>query len=98
MKPGNGVSTSSPVVIGIDISIVVVVLLPFHEGLDVDRRGNPWLERQRRKQPADKMRAQAGFHAEPTIHGGSSSKASLRASRLIFLRKAIFPSAPNPTR
>jgi hypothetical protein len=32
----------------------------------------------------------------PTIHGGSFSKVSLRASRLILLRKAIFPSIPKP--
>ena len=28
-----------------------------------------------------------------TMHGGSFSKTSLRASRLILMRKAIFPSA-----
>jgi hypothetical protein len=28
----------------------------------------------------------------PTMHGGSFSNASLRPNRLIFLRKAIFPS------
>src|SRR6516164_7391572 len=33
-----------------------------------------------------------------TMHGGSFSKTSLRPSRLILLRKAIFPSAVNPTR
>jgi hypothetical protein len=33
----------------------------------------------------------------PTLHGGSFSNASLRPDRLIFLRKAIFPSTPNPT-
>jgi transposase len=34
----------------------------------------------------------------PTIQGGSCSNASLRANRLIFLRKAILPLTPNPTR
>src|SRR5215831_19650639 len=46
------------------LGIVVVVLLPFDEGLDVDRQDNPWLVPQRTQRPADKMRAQAGFHGD----------------------------------
>src|SRR6516165_3288809 len=46
------------------LGIVVIVLLPLHERLDVDRRDDPRLVPQRAQCPADKMRAQAGFHAD----------------------------------
>jgi hypothetical protein len=46
------------------LGIVVIVLLPLHEGFDVDRRDNPRLVPQRTQRPADKVRAQAGFHAD----------------------------------
>jgi len=44
------------------LGIVVVVLLPLYEGLDVDRRDDPRLVPQRAQFPADEVRAQAGFH------------------------------------
>jgi hypothetical protein len=34
----------------------------------------------------------------PTMHDGSFSKAPVMANRLTFHRKAIFPSAPRPTK
>jgi hypothetical protein len=49
--------------LGDRLSIVVIVLLPLHEGFGVDRRDNPRLVTKRPQRPADKMRAQAGFHA-----------------------------------
>jgi hypothetical protein len=49
--------------LGDRLSIVVIVLLPLHEGFGVDRRDNPRLVTKSPQRPADKMRAQAGFHA-----------------------------------
>jgi hypothetical protein len=46
------------------LGIVVVVLLPFVERLDVDRRDDPRLEAHSAQCPADEMRAQAGLHAD----------------------------------
>ena len=48
---------------GDGLGVVVVVLLSFHEGLDVDRRDDPRLVTKSPQCPTDKMRAQAGFHA-----------------------------------
>ena len=50
--------------LGDRLGIVVIVLLPLHERLDVDCRNDPRLVPQRAQHPADKMRAQASFHAD----------------------------------
>src|SRR4029077_922549 len=50
--------------LGDGLGIVVVVLLPLQEGLDVDRRDNPRLVSQCPQRPADEMRAQTSFHAD----------------------------------
>jgi hypothetical protein len=34
----------------------------------------------------------------PTMHGGTFSNTAAKPKLLIFLRKTIFPSTPNPTR
>ena len=53
---------------------VVVVLLPFDEGLDVDRRDNPWLVPQRTYVLPTKCALRQASMA--TMHRGNFSKAS----------------------
>ena len=48
------------------LSIVVIVLLPLHERLYIDRRDNLRLMTELPQGPADKVRAEAGFHADHT--------------------------------
>jgi hypothetical protein len=43
--------------------VIVIVLLPLHERLDVDRRNDPRFMAERSQRPAHEMRAEAGFHA-----------------------------------
>src|SRR5829696_8268400 len=67
------------------LGIVVVVLLPLDERLHVDGRNDPRLVAEGAQGAADKVGAQARFHADHA--GGSFLKVSVRASRLILRRK-----------
>lgn len=75
------------------LGIVVIVLLPLHERLYVDRRDDPRLLAQLTQGTADKVRDAS----IPTTQGRNCLKVSASASRLIFRRKAILPSVPKPT-
>ena len=46
------------------LGVVVVVLLPLHEWLHIDRRNNPWLVAQLTQSPANKVCAEARLHAD----------------------------------
>ena len=48
------------------LGIVVIVLLPLHERLYVDRRDDPRLMAQLTQGPADKVRAEACLHSDHT--------------------------------
>ena len=49
---------------GDGLGIVVVVLLPLHERLHIDRRDDPGLVAELAQRAADEVRAQARFHAD----------------------------------
>src|SRR4051812_27886828 len=78
------------------LGIVVVVLLALHEGIDVNRRDDPRLVPQSADTWLTKMRAQAGFHANDARRELLEGVFETQSPDL--LRKAIFPSEPNPTR
>src|SRR4051794_38763821 len=76
------------------LGVVVVVLLPFQERFDVDRRDDPRLVPQGPQRPADKMRAQAGFHADDT--SGPLLERPFEIQPPDLLAKSNLPVGPEP--
>src|SRR6516165_7216030 len=80
--------------LGDGFGIVVIVLLPLDERLDVNCRNDPRLMSERPQRSADEMRAEARFHADDARR--QFLEVSARADRLILRRSAIFRSASKP--
>jgi hypothetical protein len=59
---GNQVQVGAQRCFSNGFGIVVIVLLPFHEGLGVLRWDDPWLKAELAQRSTDKMGAQAGLH------------------------------------